>query len=410
MQHILLIDTSYFAHRVLGQLNMGENINNLVTPTEQNRFVNELRNSLVNLYQTFNNDRFSLIDQIVMCCDSKSWRKELEPFKPYWWTEFDQEKPLGYKEQRVEKKEASSINYDNFYPLIDRFLSEISDKVTVCKVNGLEGDDTMMLMVRKIYEQQNTRCLIFCTDGDIEQLVNDKTIVFRNIHSKEVPNGEFVMNLSTYERLCSKSKMDMFLGNNLEIKYYQDLFSICIGDNEGKTKIKRSLNTGISLGTPFKTLLLKSIGGDKKDNIFSVISWLSTTGTRRYKVTDKHLEKAFAANKLSMTEADCKKVFFDKSLLTKIIENIALITKQKIPTDRVMEHLKHNIRLNVLSPTNIPTKYFEAFQEWFRENEVKIFKTNLEPNQVRELYIQQNYRPKEYKGDNVLETALKGLL
>lgn len=111
-----------------------------------------------------------------------------------------------------------------------------------------------------------------------------------------------------------------------------------------------------------------------------------------------------------MTEADCKKVFFDKSLLTKIIENIALITKQKIPTDRVMEHLKHNIRLNVLSPTNIPTKYFEAFQEWFRENEVKIFKTNLEPNQVRELYIQQNYRPKEYKGDNVLETALEGLL
>ena len=336
MRNTVLVDTSYFAHRVLGQLNMGDSVNNLETEYEKTYFVNQLKNSLVGLYSTFNNEKHQLIDQIVMCCDFYSWRKDIAPFVPY---RMKDEKesfgPLGYKEQRIEKKEKSPINYENLYPLVDEFLESIKDIVPILKIKGLEGDDTMMFMSRMIAKTPNVNGLIFCTDGDLEQLVNDSVIVFKNSRSKQAPNGEFIMNLNTYGKLFEQSALNQLLSNNLETNYYKDLFSIFIGDTEGVTKIKRELHSGIEIARPFKTILIKSIGGDKKDNIFSTISWLSTTGTRRYKITDKHLTKAFELNGLSLVEADCKKVLSDKELLKKILVTLESVTKQtNIPFDK----------------------------------------------------------------------------
>ena len=409
MKHILLIDTSYFAHRVLGQLNMNENVNNLETENEKRRFVNELQNSLVNLYQTFNNEKHLLIDQIVLCCDNYSWRKDIEPVRPYWLT--DSEIPLGYKEQRIEKKEESPIHYENLYPLVDEFLENIKDVVVVLKIKGLEGDDTMMLMSRQIAERKDCNGIIFCTDGDIEQLVNDSVMIMKNTRSKQSPNGEFVMNLNTYTKLFEQDTMQQILGNNVEKKYYQDLFGICIGNIDGSTIIKRSLNTGISIATPFRTILLKSIGGDKKDNIFSIISWLSSTGTRRYKITEKHLEKAFADNGLCLTENDCKKVFTDAMLTRKILESLKNITKQtSLDIESIIPHLKHNIRLNLLSPNFVPQKLQLEFGEWFNVNKETIFESNINEEKMRSLFVQQNYTPKENKGINVLEQSLENLL
>ena len=409
MKHILLIDTSYFAHRVLGQLNMNENVNNLETENEKRRFVNELQNSLVNLYQTFNNEKHSLIDQIVLCCDNYSWRKDIEPVRPYWLT--DTEVPLGYKEQRIEKKEESPIHYENLYPLVDEFLENVKDTVVVLKIKGLEGDDTMMFMSRQIAEHKDCNGIILCTDGDIEQLVNDSVIIMKNTRSKQSPNGEFVMNLNTYTKLFEQDAMQQMLGNNVEKKYYQDLFGICIGNIDGSTTIKRTLNAGISIATPFRTILLKSIGGDKKDNIFSTISWLSSTGTRLYKITEKHLEKAFAANGLCLTENDCKKVFTDAALTRKILESLKIVTKQtSLDIESIIPHLKHNIRLNLLSPNSVPQKLQLEFGEWFNVNKEAIFESNINEEKMRSLFVQQNYTPKENKGINVLEQSLENLL
>lgn len=409
MKHILLIDTSYFAHRVLGQLNINENVNNLETENEKRRFVNELQNSLVNLYQTFNNEKHSLIDQIVLCCDNYSWRKDIEPVRPYWLT--DTEVPLGYKEQRIEKKEESPIHYENLYPLVDEFLENVKDVVVVLKIKGLEGDDTMMFMSRQIAEHKDCNGIIFCTDGDIEQLVNDSVMIMKNTRSKQSPNGEFVMNLNTYTKLFEQDAMQQMLGNNIENKYYQDLFGICIGNIDGSTIIKRTLNAGISIATPFRTILLKSIGGDKKDNIFSTISWLSSTGTRRYKITEKHLEKAFAANGLCLTETDCKKVLTDATLTRKILESLKIVTKQtSLDIESIIPHLKHNIRLNLLSPNSVPQKLQLEFGEWFNVNKEAIFESNIKEEKMRSLFVQQNYTPKENKGINVLEQSLENLL
>lgn len=411
MRNLLIIDTSYFAHRVIGQLNMGENVNNLESEHEQNQFVNEMINSLVNIYRTFNNERYSLIDQIVLCCDRNSWRKTIPPIRPYWLPETD-DSPIGYKEQRIKRKEESPINYDNFYPLIDKFLDKVKDIVVVMSIEGLEGDDAMMYMSRIITFVNDTRGIIFCTDGDIEQLVNDSVMIFKNVRSKQAPNGEFVMNLNTYTKLFEQSAVDKLLGNNLDSKYYQDLFSICIGNIEGNAKIKRTLNNGISIAKPFRILLEKSICGDPKDNIFSLISWLASTGTRRYRITEKHLEKAFNNIGLSLTESDCKRVFNEPQLLHDVLSQIKIVTKQlTVDIDSIMPHLKHNFRLNVLTPKNIPEIPRKKLFEWFEQNKNRIFNSNINDSEIKKLEIKQNHMSKANSGGiNVLEQSIQGLI
>lgn len=409
MRNLLIVDTSYLAHRVLGQLNMNENVNNLESEFEKTRFVNELRNSLVNLYKTFNNSKHRLVDQIILCCDNMSWRKDVKPFKPYWLT--DETVPLKYKEQRVEKKQESTINYENFYPLVDAFLDSVKDIVTVLKIKGLEGDDNMLLMSTVIKNTQNTKGIIFCTDGDIEQVVNDSVLIMKNSRSKVAPNGEFVMNLNTYTKLFESSPIEQMLGNNIETSYYNDLFKIYIGDIEGTTIIKRTLHSGIEIASPFKILLLKSVCGDKKDNLFSVISWLSSTGTRRYGVTEKHITKALDSLGLSLIERDCEKVINDPELLKSLLREVSKVTKQEnIDLDYVYNHTLHNLRLNGLYSKNIPSELIDEFKIWIKENKESVFEKSINQDEMESLFVQQNYMPKENKGINVMEQSLKDLI
>lgn len=409
MRNLLIVDTSYLAHRVLGQLNMNENVNNLESEFEKTRFVNELRNSLVNLYKTFNNSKHRLVDQIILCCDNMSWRKDVKPFKPYWLT--DETVPLKYKEQRVEKKQESTINYENFYPLVDEFLDSVKDVVTVLKIKGLEGDDNMLLMSTVIKNTQNTKGIIFCTDGDIEQVVNDSVLIMKNSRSKVAPNGEFVMNLNTYTKLFESSPIEQMLGNNIETSYYNDLFKIYIGDIEGTTIIKRTLHSGIEIASPFKILLLKSVCGDKKDNLFSVISWLSSTGTRRYGVTEKHITKALDSLGLSLIERDCEKVINDPELLKSLLREVSKVTKQEnINLYYVYNHTLHNLRLNGLYSKNIPSELIDEFKIWIKENKELVFEKSINQDEMESLFVQQNYMPKENKGINVMEQSLKDLI
>lgn len=369
MQRVLLIDGNYFAQRCLGTENMGDRINNLITKMEQQNFLTALNNSLVNLCTAFKQH----VDNVIFTTDNFSWRKEIEPFKPYY---VDDKTLIGYKEQRKEKKEESPINYDNFYSIYRDFVETLKANMLVFDVAGLEGDDEIMLISNKIKDNKNIEAIVFCTDGDLVQVVKDNIFLMRNIKAKEAPCGEFVITYKKYLQVFDDHDAKAaLLGNTLNTSYYNTLFSMNLFN---QSKVVRKLHQGINIAKPYRTALIKSICGDKKDNIFSLLSWKSKTGTLNYKLTENHLEKAMRSHGYELTENACLQILNNKDLLINLLVTLKTMTKQEVHIETLGTHLKHNLRMNVLSKNNVPEKYLNEFENvWASfENEILTGKLN----------------------------------
>ncbi len=369
MKRILTIDGNYFAQRSLGTLNMGDRINNLETKLEKESFLNELNSAIINLYSAF----APYIDNIIFCTDNYSWRKEIEPHKPYWITD---DRPIKYKENRKAKKESSPINYDNFYELYRDFIETIKTKMIVFDIKGLEGDDLLMLISNKLNDNKEIELITFCTDGDLMQIVKNNSMLMRNIRSKDAPNGEFVISQNKYREIYEQDAKSSLLGSSINTTFYRNLFSMSLFGNQ---KVERNINKGIEIATPFKVALLKSICGDKKDNLFSVLGWKSTTGNLEYKITEKHIEKALDRHRYKLTEQICQQILVDKELLTNLIITLKDVCGQpNIPLKEIGTHLKHNLTMNVLNRGNIPLKYLEEFDTVYSNFEKEIFESKFD--------------------------------
>lgn len=388
----LIIDGNYFAMRSLGQLNMSKNELpvTLESDLDCQRLKNNLQTNMVNLLQTFNNEKRHLIDNIIYVADNHSWRKDVTPHRPYYISE-DDSKVIGYKEQRVATKAESEINYDNFYKVHNEFVSDLRDfwKIGVfclCEY-GFEGDD-MLCLISNVLKDEDCESIVFCTDGDLMQTVRPNFHLFRNIRSKEAPNGEVVITQSVFEH-CFESKssgsvVDQFMNTAqlVESSWINDVASIVIGDTDGGNKCIRSLNSGINIAYPFKSLFVKTICGDKKDNIFGLISWKATTGTRNYGITEKVITKVFEKFGLAFTNANCLKMLNMKSpgagvqsniekFLTVLIDTIPQANGLKV--EDLLVHFKHNLKMLLLSAKNLPEDVVSVFNDAWDGIKIELF-------------------------------------
>jgi hypothetical protein len=354
-QRILQVDGNYFAMRMLGGLNMGDRINNLETNEEKKSFTASLNSSLILLWDTFS----PFVDNIVFTTDNHSWRKDITPHKPYY---IEEGTLIGYKEQRKAKKEESSINYNNFYSLYRDFIESLKTKMIVFDIYGLEGDDILMLISNKLKDNREIELITFCTDGDLMQIVKHNSMLFRNIKSKDSPFGEFVLSYVKYCELYEQdAKTQLLGGNGIDASFYRRMFKLSVN---GNSSIDRTLHRGINIATPFKVALVKSICGDKKDNLFSILGWKSSTGNLNYKITDKHIEKALEKHKYKLSENVCQQILLDKNLLVNLMISLKDVCKQPDADLKDMgAHLKHNLRMNILAVSNIPEKYLIEFND-----------------------------------------------
>lgn len=402
MDHYLIIDGNYFAQRVLGQLNQVKagqtKTNNLVTDLECSIFKQELYRSLENIYGYFNNEKFNLIDNIIFCADHGSWRKKIPGFKPVWFDTVhgSEPVPMEYKEQRKAKKEESPINYDNFYRIFSEFVDEITQMgVITFSIPGCEGDDCIALIKDKFDQDKQKMGIMFGTDGDLEQLVSDNFIYFKNVRSSSAPNGEIVLNAYLYDVFFRDVKF--LFADNSKMFWFNSLLDVQIGSY---TKAKRELNRGLRIAQAQKIVFEKCVCGDAKDNIFSLASWLSSTGTRKYSISKKQLvdkllrEMGFRVLTDNVAEDIMDNVVLSTHMCRTVLELFLPQMLNDENTSKVLEHFHHNMQMNSLQRKFIPRELCETFDKQYTEKLSEFKKFPLE--QIQEYLNQSNFNDSIY--------------
>lgn len=379
----LLVDGDYFGNRSIFTLTKNNPDITLESDRDQELFYNQMMYDFKNLYNVFK----SYIDDIVFVFDSYSWRKLVDPIIPYYMLDSvseDNKSSLIYKANRSKTKEESPINWHNFKVVLTRFYMDIKDYVKAFKLDYLEGDD-LLYMVSHKYSEANQFNIIFCTDGDLKQLLNDNTILFRNItHSKQHPNGEFCVNTNLESIINRQTTLDERLLGKIDNKqeYLKSLLNL--------NGTERHLNV---IESPLKVVLTKIISGDAKDNIFPLFRWLSSTGTRNYSITEKHIEKVL--DKLPIyNDSDILNILDSSELPKRLIAECANECKQ-------YEILKGN------------QKYIDSMYSQYKYNrklnwlDIEVYKEN-NPELIRSFdSVYNQIESTTYFIDNTLESRMK---
>lgn len=369
-KRLLVIDGMFFANRTLFGAQAANETLTLNSEQEQHNLLSMMHNSIMNILQSFNNDQHTLIHNVIIVEDYDSWRKHYPVYKPLYFERIGQEHVpvLGYKENRKEKKEKSEINYDNFYGVSHQFFKEINSKYPVLKVAGCEGDDLIMLLSKTFAKSDDYELLVFCTDGDLVQTVNDNCMLFRDIRSKDCPCGEFVISPNKMHEYMSGKNVSAearLLSGLVNMQTDMDiLFSMCFNSTQ---TIKREPGKGIRYATPIQIALTKCVCGDAKDNIFPILRKpKSETAKKNLSVSEKQLVKTVEMILGKFNEKNCYQVMNDKETRDDVFTTLRSVFKDdNYPLDKIEEHFQHNYKINVLTMKNLSEQLVDEYKRTF---------------------------------------------
>jgi hypothetical protein len=134
-----------------------------------------LRHLILNIVRMYNKKYRSEFDQMVIACDSSSWRKEYFP---------------EYKFKRKEARKESSFDWDSFFKIINQLINEIKVNFPykVLKIDGCEADDIISVLAESTQEfGKNEPVMIISSDKDFIQLQRYKNVrQFSPILNKEI--------------------------------------------------------------------------------------------------------------------------------------------------------------------------------------------------------------------------------
>lgn len=377
---VLIIDGNYFGHRAIHGIRISQPGFNLSTTNEMLVFERELLNELIGLWTSFSD----IIGNMIIVTDNGSWRKMVEPFRPYYIEENSIEK-IGYKANREEKKD--DINWENWRFCLDNFCNRISEIMPIFNIPGLEGDDAIALLTR-YYAAQGIINVVFCTDGDLRQTVTTEyTFLYRNTRSKLNPDGVINISNSLAQTLYNNTQKEIheqFLQKSSGVEdFAKRLFKLKIGNG---FVINRSLGAGVELAEPLKNGIIKNICGDKKDNIFPLYRW--TKNIRNFSVTENMLVKVIEAFEGKFDENVAHKLLTDVDFLTTVLINLRTNCNQDGIAKNVMSHYKHNYWVNMLTVNNIPEAPKQMFKQRF-DTIFSLIDANFSLEYLRAVSMQQ---------------------
>lgn len=302
-------------------------------------------------------ETLKVYDEVYLVQDSSSWRKKVLIDGEY-----------SYKKNRKSKNQ--EIDWLGYEDGVARFL-EKNDFIKRFKVDGLEGDDLVYLLNETLLqEDENNINIIISTDSDFKQLLKPRTLIY-NQHWK---NPKFVKSpdweLELIKQLENKNKK-----TNYNIDTINDMFDVSFLNIKNKPK---SAYSHISENFTHETvhrwegICTKLLTGDDKDNVPSIYSWKKpdkvVNGIVKeggyVRVTPKYIKKIWETFKERNIDITPKNMFLNFNLIYQLLEEE---TKQLLNKKILMENLKRNYLLLILSKKNIPEILTEKYDEIYNE-------------------------------------------
>jgi len=311
-RYTLIVDGNYFLHKtffISGRIKGNKGALNFIDDPEKDADI--LINKLATDF-AYEVRRFApVLDGIVYCIDSSSWRKDFYP-------ESNESPNAVSKEYKGQRKRDNTINWKAIYDVHDKFAASLKKLgCTISRVSGAEADD--LIFAWSAYLNMNQKnSLIFSGDNDLIQLVcnndsSDTNTVYYNKFSK---------------RLYSPLGFTKWLSQTTQETI--DIFDQPL-DLTSNTKIGlRNVLRGIEVAevNTLEFVFKKILTGDSGDNVSPLhqfVKKLKTGKTRVYGITDKK-----ATNILETFETKHGKITESTFFNQKMINEICQLTKDSL--------------------------------------------------------------------------------
>ncbi len=272
--------------------------------------------------------KFTMVDNLVLASDDKSWRKSIiKPGFMDW----------SYKGNRDFKDD---IRWDLIFGVLNRLIDKCDDLgVTTYKAKGAEGDDTIMY-TSKWLNSKGVNTIIWSTDADLQQLLSD-TKACNVIYNCK--------NIVAHENLQPKEMSDT--------DFLESMFTISPARN-----LLQQLETqgfSITYTNPESVTMYKIVCGDASDNIKSIIQVMDEKSGRTYSATPKMLNKILEDRKIKTL----KEFFDNRDVIIAELLKLKRFKGQIRSFDQIIDIFEYNKKIIWLNLNNIPTQVYENLKE-----------------------------------------------
>lgn len=323
--YTLIIDGNYFAQRMRNALGL-----TFMETPEKDR-IELLRSSAVTLSSEIEQLKRA-ISHVIICRDWSSWRKRETQVFPV-------ESQKTEEEQSYKANRSKDLSYDagKFYAAYDEFcdicMNELN--IPVIKTPGAEADDIAAIL-SLVHAKNGAKTLLWSSDGDYKQLVTENTLLLK-----------------------FPKKQIMKIHNNIEesVKTFDSIFSNT--NDRFQVLVETFGQPNVLQITPMKSLFIKVVYGDAKDNVAPLFFWKSSTGKRTFKPSPAKIEKALKATG-SQWEDLSRQLLYDKKWYTAFITELLKVCKQERDLSHTITVYEYNLRMKDLSPSAIPAEIVKA--------------------------------------------------
>jgi len=326
----------------------------------------------------------SVLNDIVFIEDSHSWRKDLLLQREY-------------KGNR--KKNQDNIDKDGFNEVVASFTETIRKSgIKVSQVEGSEGDDLIYTWSETLF-QNGKSSLILSTDRDLTQLVKCvdgvHIIQYAPLANKmyvSPESNEFIKKLDEKQELTPEN----LFGEPFTIFVESDPFRKLLSTME------------IEVVEPEVVRFMKVVSGDASDNIYPVYYKQGDENTRSKGIGKKTAEKIYNEFKNKIGCQFNYMIYMNDDalmMLSNIIYEVVKIKDDNFTKRMLVENLKTNAKLVVLSDETIPDY---VMSDMVLNITSEIMKDNVLISKITKERLFANSRFKSYR-NTIQMNALKGV-
>lgn len=269
-----------------------------------------------------------VVDNIILCTDSRSWRKSVE-------------RPISlaaeYKGTRKKKENVDWDSvFDSLHMLEDRFKSA---GITVSNTWEAEGDDAIWRWSTKLNEN-GTNCIIWTSDNDLRQLArynknNTWTVWYNDKNGIVADEG---INIDTDDLMMFMSDAST-ISNKMMLEKAID----CAG--------------AVRWENPDIVIMEKIVCGDKSDNIKSIVR--EYKGSKEYRISERKWNEIRERLGISNME----EFIASKDRIIEEAFKVSSVAGSNMTKEDAQEQFDYNMQLVWLDSSQVPERVYEGIDK-----------------------------------------------